>query len=109
MRTPGTSSFRLRDIALAAYAPSAVSSVGFGADTAPVVGRAQFLGGWRLCGDIGGTSGPLAFSALAAVLPLAAACVVVGLVGLAGAGWVGHWTRQLDVRRREQVPDVSRA
>ena len=31
MRTPGTSSFRLRDIALAAYAPSAVSSVGFGA------------------------------------------------------------------------------
>ena len=79
-----------------------------GADTAPVVGRAQFLGGWRLCGDLGGTSGPLAFSALAAVLPLAAACVVVGLVGLAGAGWVGHWTRQLDVRRREQVPDVSR-
>ena len=147
MRTPGTSSFRLRDIALAAYAPSAVSSVGFGAvipvlalrardlgagvdlaalvvagnglgsgivmtigaDTAPVVGRAQFLGGWRLCGDIGGTSGPLAFSALAAVLPLAVACVVVGLVGLAGAGWVGHWTGQLDVRRREQVPDVSRA
>ena len=27
--------------------------------------------------------------ALAAALPLAAACVVVGLVGLAGAGWVG--------------------
>ena len=34
-------------------------------------------------------SGPLAFSALAAVLPLAAACVVVGLVGLRErAGWV---------------------
>ena len=80
-----------------------------GADTAPVVGRAQFLGGWRLCGDIGGTSGPLAFSALAAVLPLAAACVVVGLVGLAGAGWVGHWTRRLDAGRREQLAVVSRA
>ncbi len=30
-----------------------------GADTAPTVGRAQYLGGWRLVGDIGGTSAPL--------------------------------------------------
>ena len=121
VRTPGTSSFRLRDIALAAYAPSAVSSVGFGAVIPVLALRARDLGAgvdlaalivallWRLCGDIGGTSGPLAFSALAAALPLGAACVVIGLVGLAGAGWVGHWTRQLDARRREQVPDVSRA
>ena len=67
-----------------------------GADTAPVVGRSQFLGGWRLCGDIGGTSGPLAVSALAALLALPATCVVLGLIGLAGTGWVGYWTRRLD-------------
>ena len=30
-----------------------------GADTAPVEGRAQYLGGWRLCGDIGGSGGPV--------------------------------------------------
>ena len=30
-----------------------------GADAAPVEGRAQFLGGWRLCGDIGGSGGAL--------------------------------------------------
>ena len=30
-----------------------------GADTAPVRGRSQYLGGWRLCGDIGVSGGPL--------------------------------------------------
>jgi MFS family permease len=70
-----------------------------GADTAPVVGRSQFLGGWRLCGEVGSTSGPLAISALATVLPLAGACVAVGALGLAGAGWVGYWTRRLDLSR----------
>ena len=44
MRTPGTSSFRLRDIALAAYAPSAVSSVGFGAVIPVLALRARDLG-----------------------------------------------------------------
>ena len=67
MRTPGTSSFRLRDIALAAYAPSAVSSLGFGAVIPVLALRARDLGAgvdlaalivallWRLCGDIGGS------------------------------------------------------
>jgi MFS family permease len=73
-----------------------------GADTAPVVGRSQYLGGWRLCGDLGNTSGPLAISALATALPLAGACVVAGLIGLAGTGWVGHWTRRLDRDRARE-------
>jgi MFS family permease len=71
-----------------------------GADAAPVEGRPQFLGAWRLCGDIGNTSGPLLVSAVAGVAPLAVACVTVGLLGLAGAGWVGFWTRQVDLSRR---------
>ncbi|MGI8646587.1 MAG: MFS transporter [Nocardioides sp.] len=67
-----------------------------GADTAPLVGRAQYLGGWRLCGDIGNTGGPLLVSAVTLVAPLATACVVVGVLGLVGSAWVGYWTRQLD-------------
>lgn len=70
-----------------------------GADTAPVLGRSQFLGGWRLCGDIGNTGGPLVISAVAAFAPLAAASVTFGVLALVGAAWVGFWTRRLDADR----------
>lgn len=73
-----------------------------GADTAPAVGRAQYLGGWRLCGDIGNTSGPLLVSGIAALAPLGVAAVVFGLFSLAGAGWVGAWTRRLDQRLQQE-------
>jgi MFS family permease len=69
-----------------------------GADTAPQRGRPQYLGAWRLCGDIGNSGGPLLVSAVAAVAPLAGACLVLSGVTLAGAGWVWHWTRRLDRR-----------
>jgi len=69
-----------------------------GADAAPVLGRGQFLGAWRLCGDVGLSGGPLVVSAAAAVAPLAAACVLVGVLGLLGTGWVAYWTRQEDLR-----------
>ena len=62
-----------------------------GADHAPIVGRSQFLGAWRLCGDLGGTTGPVVISAVAAIAPLATACVVVGVLGWAGTAWVGYW------------------
>ena len=75
-----------------------------GADTAPEVGRAQYLGGWRLCGDIGNSGGPLLVSAVAAVAPLAAACLVLGVLGLLGTGWVGYWTRRLDRTRLAGEP-----
>lgn len=75
-----------------------------GADTAPVHGRAQYLGAWRLCGDFGNSVGPLLVSAFAAVAPLAAASLVVGGLGLLGTVWVGYWTRALDRGRF----DVSR-
>ena len=68
-----------------------------GADAAPVLGRGQFLGAWRLCGDIGLSGGPLVVGAAAAV-PLAAACVMVGVLGLLGTGWVAYWTHQEDLR-----------
>jgi MFS family permease len=71
-----------------------------GADTAPTDGRAQYLGGWRLCGDIGNSGGPLLVAAVAAVAPLATASMLVGLLLVAGTWWVGHWTHRLDVSRR---------
>ena len=67
-----------------------------GADAAPTEGRAQFLGGWRLCGDIGVSGGPVLVSVLVAAVPLATACVVLGGLAAAGTVWVGYWTRRVD-------------
>jgi MFS family permease len=78
-----------------------------GADASPAEGRPQFLGAWRLCGDIGNSGGPLLVSAVAAVAPLATACLVVGVVVLGGAGWVGYWTRRVDVARRAALSRPS--
>lgn len=70
-----------------------------GADAAPVEGRAQFLGGWRLCGDLGLSGGPLVVGAVAAVAPLAVACLVIGALGLAGTAWTTYWVRLADRAR----------
>lgn len=70
-----------------------------GADTAPEEGRAQFLGGFRLAGDVGASGGPMLVTALSAVVPLATACVVTGALCLAGSLWVGHRVRRLDGAR----------
>jgi hypothetical protein len=74
-----------------------------GADTAPVRGRSQFLGAWRLCGDVGNSGGPLLVSAVASVAPLATACVVIGVLGLVGTCWVGYWTADLERRRTSAI------
>lgn len=71
-----------------------------GADAAPKEGRAQFLGGWRLCGDIGVSGAPVLVSALAVVAPLATVCVVMGGLAAAGTLWVGYWTRRVDQQAR---------
>ena len=69
-----------------------------GADTAPAESRAQFLGGMRLGGDIGMASSPVLLAGLAAVVPLAGAALILGLLGVVGTGWVAYWTRRLDRR-----------
>jgi MFS family permease len=79
-----------------------------GADSAPAQGRSQFLGGWRLCGDVGSTGGPLALSGLLVLVPLATACLVTGAAGLAGTGWVAHQVRRLDRARRAAGPRRER-
>ena len=71
-----------------------------GADTAPREGRAQYLGGYRLAGDLGGLGGPLLVSGLSLVVPLTAVCVTVGSLCLLGTGWVAHRVGRIDRRRR---------
>lgn len=75
-----------------------------GADTAPVAGRAQYLGAWRLCGDIGISGGAGLLAAAAAVAPLAVACLALGGLAAAGTVWVGVVTRQVDERNRLGSP-----
>jgi len=70
-----------------------------GADTAPVLHRAKYLGGWRLCGDLGSGGGPLLISVLAAALSLAGAALALGALGLTAAGWIAYWVGRLDRAR----------
>jgi MFS family permease len=62
-----------------------------GADAAPPQDRAQFLGGWRLCSDLGNAAGPLLISAVTALATLAAATVTMGLITWAGSAWLIKW------------------
>lgn len=56
-----------------------------GADFSPAVARGEFLGVWRLIGDLGTAGGPLLVSAIAGTATLGAASVATGGIGLAGA------------------------
>jgi MFS family permease len=62
-----------------------------GADTAPEQGRSQFLGGWRFVSVVGGSGAPALISLVTAQAGLAAACVVIGGIALAGTWWLGYW------------------
>ena len=70
-----------------------------GADNAPMVGRSEFLGGWRFCGEVGNAGGALAVSALTGLVSIGAAALVLGGIGLAGSAWVTWWVLQADRRR----------
>jgi MFS family permease len=56
-----------------------------GADFAPDVGKGEFLGVWRLISDVGQGGGPVLISAVIGAASLAAASVVSGGIGFAGA------------------------
>lgn len=57
-----------------------------GADFSPPGSRGEFLGVWRLIGDIGTAGGPMVVGGLASLLSLGAASVATGGFGLIGAG-----------------------
>lgn len=55
-----------------------------GADFSPAVGRNEFLGVWRLVGDIGGAAGPMVIGGLAGPIGLGGAIVASGGLGALG-------------------------
>ncbi|GGN97554.1 MFS transporter [Actinoplanes lobatus] len=64
-----------------------------GADASPAAGRAEFLGAWRLCSDIGQGGGPLLIGAVTAVASLTAAAITVGGAGLLAAVLLHRWIK----------------
>ena len=75
-----------------------------GADASPEQGRAQFLGGWRLMGDLGWAAGPALVSLGAAVLSLGAAAVMMGGLAWLGAAWLRAWVPRYDPTRAGRRP-----
>ena len=62
-----------------------------GADYSPAVGRAHFLGVWRLMADLGSTGGPALLSGATALFSLAAGVFCTGLVALAAGAVLWYW------------------
>ena len=62
-----------------------------GADASPPVGRAQFLGAFRLFADTGNGAGPLLLAGATAVLGLAPAIVIMAGTGWAAATAMHRW------------------
>jgi len=56
-----------------------------GADLAPRIGPAPFLGAWRFTADAGSAAAPLAVAGITGLASLALASAVMGVVGLVGA------------------------
>lgn len=77
-----------------------------GADFAPSESRGEFLGVWRLVGDVGTAGGPLIISLLAAVATLGVASFAVAGIGLAGAAMLAAFVPE---PLRRLPPVISRA
>ena len=75
-----------------------------GADAAPTVGRAPFLGVWRLLSLVGHNGAALVVAAVAGVATIGVASVTVGLLTLAGGAWLARWLPEYDPRARAEVP-----
>lgn len=62
-----------------------------GADLAPKEGTGEFLGLWRLVGDIGSTGGPLVVGAIADASSLPVSALAMCLVGLLATGTLARF------------------
>ncbi len=62
-----------------------------GADYSPAIGRAHFLGLWRLMSDIGSTGGPALLSAVTALLSLAAGIWMTAALAILAAALLAWW------------------
>ncbi len=62
-----------------------------GSDVSPATGRAQFLGGWRLCADTGTALGPVIVSGVTVAIALGPAIWAIAAIGFGGAAALKHW------------------
>ncbi|MET0333580.1 MAG: MFS transporter [Rhizobacter sp.] len=74
-----------------------------GADHSPRIGRAHFLGVWRLMADLGSTCGPSVLSFLAASFSLGMGVAATGLMALGAAVVLGHWIP----RKPQESADIT--
>ncbi len=75
-----------------------------GADFSPLVGRNEFLGVWRLVGDVGTAAGPMLIGGLTGVLGLGAAIAASGGVGVLGAVVLVFFVAE-PLHRRRAMPE----
>ncbi len=76
-----------------------------GADFSPVVGRNEFLGVWRLVGDVGGAAGPMVIGGLSGILSLGGAIAASGGLGALGAIVLLFFVRE-PLQRKRATPEV---
>jgi MFS family permease len=62
-----------------------------GADASPPIGRAQFLGAFRLFADTGSAAGPFLIAAVTALTALGPAVLFMGLTGWGAATAMKYW------------------
>ncbi len=75
-----------------------------GADYSPAVGRNEFLGVWRLVGDVGTAAGPMLIGGLTGTIGLGAAIAASGGVGALGAVVLMFFVAE-PLRRQRAVPE----
>ena len=73
-----------------------------GADFAPAERRGEFLGVWRLIGDVGNAGGPFVVSVVVGIASLGLAAICTGSLGLAGA--VLMWLVVPETLQRRKAP-----
>ncbi len=103
---PFTSSFGMLAVLVAtmgfANGLSAGTMMTIGSDLAPTESRGQFLGVWRLIGDIGASGGPLAVGWVAGLLTLQASALVIAGSGVLAASIFAF--KVPETLRREKPP-----
>lgn len=75
-----------------------------GSDSSPTIGRAEFLGLWHLISNTGQTAGPLLVASAAGAASIGVASVVVGVLGLGGALFIGMRVPETLQRTRRPAP-----
>ena len=81
-----------------------------GADFSPPQNRAEFLGVWRLIGDIGQSAGPFVLSAVTGIATLGIASIATGGIGLVGAAITVFFVAETLPKRARapQIPEAPR-